>query len=286
MTTRAVVFGGGGPFGISWETGLAIGLAEAGIYLTKADFFVGTSAGGSTAVQINSGLTPEELLQRQVNPSLREREISAPRTLKEMTDDSTPLRKQAKDYKEALQLVGRYALDTVTVTEEERLAVISERLRLHNLTDWPSANIAITVVDAYSGERVVLTRESGVPLAKAIAATGALPGIWPPITIGDTRYIDGGVYSFENADLATGYDRVLIVQAFPTPFPETAIEGQIQQLEKAGSRVSLIAPSEAVMTALLKKGGNPLDSSIREEAALLGRQQGRKEAVNLAEFWD
>jgi NTE family protein len=267
MTTRALIGGGGGLFGIGWEIGLAVGLIEAGINLTRADLFIGTSAGASVVAQINAGLTPAELLQRQIGPALREKEIPASRGLNEMTEETTPLRAKAKDYREALQLIGRYALETPTVAEEARLAVISERLNLHNLNDWPAINIGITAVDTESGERVVFKRETGVTLAQAIAASSALPGIWPSTTIGSRRYIDGGVFSFENADLAAGYERVLVLQAFPSPFPETNIAWQIEQLEKKRSRVRIIAPSAVVMAALREKGGNPLDSSVRGIAA-------------------
>lgn len=286
MTTRALVGGGGGLFGISWEMGLAVGLAEAGIDLTRADLFIGTSAGASVVAQINAGLTAAELLQRQIDPAWREKEIPAPRSLKEMTEDSTPLRASAKDYREALQLIGRYAVETATVAEDARLAVITERLNLHNLKDWPAANIGITAVDTANGERVVFKRESGVSLAQAIAASSALPGVWPPTSIGNRRYMDGGVFSFENADLAAGYDRVLVLQAFPSPFPETNMAWQIEQLAKKGSQARLIAPSAAVMAALNEKGDNPLDSSIREIAAHLGREQGHAEAAHLADFWE
>ncbi|HEX2913778.1 MAG TPA: patatin-like phospholipase family protein [Chloroflexia bacterium] len=286
MTTRAVVFGGGGLFGIGWETGVAVGLAEAGIDLCKADLFVGTSAGANVAAQINAGLTPGELLQRQTDPARREKEIPYPRGLQEIMVETSRLKAGARDYKHALQLIGHYALATPTVTEEERRAVITARLNLHNLNDWPSANIAITAVEASSGERVVFNRNAGVSLADAVTASSALPGIWPPVTIGNSRYIDGGVYSMENADLAAGYDRVIILQPITSLFPETALQVQLEQLEKKGSRTRVIVPAGPVMAALSEKDANPLDSSIREVAALLGREQGQKEASSLADFWN
>ncbi len=77
MPTRAVVLRGGGVAGIAWEMGMLAGLAEAGIDIRKADLFLGTSAGAFVAAQITSGLTPEELLKRQLDPSLASKELSA-----------------------------------------------------------------------------------------------------------------------------------------------------------------------------------------------------------------
>lgn len=43
--TKALVLGGGGIAGISWETGILVGLAHAGIDVRNADLFIGTSDG-------------------------------------------------------------------------------------------------------------------------------------------------------------------------------------------------------------------------------------------------
>ena len=60
----------------------------------------------------------------------------------------------------------------------------------------------ITAVDAVTGEFTVFTADSGVDLVDAVAASCAVPGVWPPVTIGDRRFVDGGVRSPVNADLA------------------------------------------------------------------------------------
>ncbi|MFC9551429.1 patatin-like phospholipase family protein [Rhodococcus sp. NPDC056960] len=68
-------------------------------------------------------------------------------------------------------------------------------------------------VDARTGEPVVFDRHSGVDLVDAVTASCAGPG-GPPHGIGDNRYIDGGYRSDENADLAAGYGRVLVLSPF------------------------------------------------------------------------
>ncbi|SUA47100.1 Uncharacterised protein [Nocardia africana] len=72
---RALVIGGGGVAGIAWANGVIAGLADAGIDLTAADVYIGTSAGANVAAQLTSGLTPEELFRRQIDPSLQSAEI-------------------------------------------------------------------------------------------------------------------------------------------------------------------------------------------------------------------
>jgi NTE family protein len=48
-----------------------------------------------------------------------------------------------------------------------------------------------------------------VALVDAVAASAAVAGIWPAVTIGGRRYVDGGFYSIDNADVAVGFERVL-----------------------------------------------------------------------------
>jgi NTE family protein len=51
-------------------------------------------------------------------------------------------------------------------------------------------------------------------LSVAVTSSSAIPGVWPPITIKGERWIDGGVRSMLNADLATGCDVVIVVSCF------------------------------------------------------------------------
>jgi NTE family protein len=183
---------------------------------------------------------------------------------------------------EILQKVGALALATPTVTEAERRAVIVSRLPVQ---DWPQSRLAIVAVDAYSGERIVFERESGVSLVDAVASSCAVPCVWPPVSINGRRYIDGGVYSVANADLAAGFDRVLILQPDVPPFTPESLEKQIEQLRSAGALVEVIAPDDAMQAALASVGGNPLDPAVRERAAQAGRAQGRNIAAQVASLW-
>src|ERR1044072_2451817 len=77
---------------------------------------------------------------------------------------------------------------------------------------WPEGLLFITAVNAHTGEPVVFDRNSGVDLVDAVAASCA-GGF--AFCIGDNYYIDGGYRSnADNADLAAGYERVLVLSPF------------------------------------------------------------------------
>jgi NTE family protein len=136
-------------------------------------------------------------------------------------------------------------------------------------------------VDANTGEERVFGRDSGVSLVDAVAASCAVPGIWPPVTIGDSRYVDGGVRSAENADLAFGEDVVLVLQAMEMP-GVTDLAEQAEALRAQGSTVLIVKPDEDVLAAM---GTNPLDPTVRTPVAEAGRRQGAKLAEEIAAFW-
>src|SRR5437879_2861420 len=66
--TRALVLGGGGPVGVGWESGLAAGLAEAGVVLGAADLVVGTSAGSIVGAGLALGLELAETVSAAAQP--------------------------------------------------------------------------------------------------------------------------------------------------------------------------------------------------------------------------
>lgn len=282
MTKRALVLGGGGVAGIAWETGLLVGLADAGTNLRNADLYVGTSAGSAVAAQLTSGLSLDELFQRQVNPALQSKELPATIDFKQMTADFTRILKESKNITEILQKIGALALATPTVTEAERRAVIISRLPVHS---WPHGQMILVAVDAHSGERIAFERASGVDLVDAVAASCAVPCVWPPVTIGEHRYFDGGTYSAANADLAAGFNRVIVLQPDVPPLTLKTLDEQVEQLRSNGAQVEVIAPDERMKEALASVGGNPLDPSIRDLAANAGREQGRSVATHVASLW-
>jgi NTE family protein len=160
-----------------------------------------------------------------------------------------------------------------------RHAAVASRL---TETSWPSSNLKLTAIDAGTGGLTVFTKDSNVDLIDAVAASCAVPGVWPPVTIGDRRYIDGGVRSGTNADLAEGCDRVLILT--PTqesaPQPWGSLSDEIAKLSPAV--VNVIYGDEASTAAF---GTNPLSPSSRGPAAREGQRIGIAQAADIASFW-
>jgi NTE family protein len=173
---------------------------------------------------------------------------------------------------EALRRVGSYALGARTVPEADRRSVIVSRLPS---LDWPERRLLLVAVDAATGETRLFDRGSGVSLADAVGASCAVPGVWPPVTIDGRRYIDGGVRSSDNADLAAGAARIVILSplgmgaALPSPMPLASV---VAELRSAGSEVVVVSPDEGSASAI---GANPLDPATRTPAAVAGRAQGQ-----------
>ncbi|RMI34201.1 patatin-like phospholipase family protein [Nocardia stercoris] len=276
---RAVVLGGGGVAGIAWANGIVVGLADAGVDVTGADLFVGTSAGSNVAAQITSGLPLAELFERQTDPAKQSAEIVPEgNRLPELMATWTRIGEEAQgDSLLTRKLIGRQAVVADTVPAAARRAVVESRLPVH---DWPQQQrLLVTAVDVDSGELRVFDRDSGVALVDAVTASSAVPLVWPVTTIGDARYTDGGIRTTANADLAGGAARILII----APMPDQYLDDEIAALTADGSRVELIVPDEASVTAF---GVNPLDTVTRVPSAEAGRAQGNREATRIAELWN
>ncbi|MFF4242228.1 patatin-like phospholipase family protein [Actinomadura geliboluensis] len=274
---RALVLGGGGVAGIAWLTGVVAGLADEGTDVTGADLLLGTSAGSAVAAQVAGGGPIGELFARQADPALQNRELvpSGGVTVAEFAEIWMRLAEENDDPAAIRRGLGARALATDTVDEAARREVIEGRLPVH---EWPSRDLRVTAVNALTGDLRVFDRGSGVSLVDAVAASCAVPMIWPPVTIGGIRYVDGGVRSVNNLDLAAGYGRVLLI----APMDDPGLTADIAAVESAGGRVEVIVPDEAALAAF---GADPLDPSTRTPSANAGLAQGKAAAKRIASLW-
>jgi len=275
------VLGGGGLAGIAWQTGILLGIADdvppAAQALLQSDVMLGTSAGSAVVAQICSGLSLADLFARQtadesaeIDPGVAIEAI-ADLFLAALSDpDATVSQKR--------QRIGEVALKTDTVAEPLRRNVIAQRLPSHS---WPDRVLRITAIDTATGELVVFDRDSGVDLVDAVAASCAVPGAWPPVTIGDVRYMDGGVGSTINLAFADDCDAAVVLvpagESAPSPFGAGAA-GEIDGFR--GAALGVFADDES----LAAFGPNPLDPRCRRGSAEAGRAQGRREAAAAADF--
>ena len=275
----ALVLGGGGITGIAWEVGVIAGLAEAGVDLTTADLVVGTSAGSVVGAQLRSGTDVESLFARQLEPPTAERAARLGRgTLARYGLAMLLARRDDAAFRRRLGQLARTAADTgKTPTEEQRHAAIASRLPS---PEWSDRPLVLTAVDADSGEFTTFTRDSGVELVAAVGASCAVPGVYPPVTIDGHRYMDGGMRSPANADLATDYDRIVVIAPLPRGVgPMTSVDAQVTGLV---SRVAVVSPDDASRSAI---GKNVLDPAARAPSARAGRAQAASVADRVREVW-
>ncbi|MFC5250812.1 patatin-like phospholipase family protein [Streptomyces sp. SID8375] len=278
MAGTALVLGGGGLTGIGWEIGMLAGLAEAGIDLTDADVVIGTSAGSIVGAHLTSRQLPlEEMYERQLAvPEAR----SAARMGTAALARFAAIALRSRDTVSFGVRMGKLALAARTVTEAEQRTVIARTL---GLTDWPARRLVVTAVDAATGERTAFDDTSGVGLLDAVGASCAVPGIYPPVTIDGTRWIDGGVHSTANADLASGYGRVVVVAPMAASGgPIAGPRAQGERLVRGGARVCVITPDRAARSA---SGRNVLDPAKRADAARAGRRQAAVHAAEIRRVW-
>ncbi|MFF4322732.1 patatin-like phospholipase family protein [Streptomyces sp. NPDC001568] len=274
----ALVLGGGGLTGIGWETGILYGLAREGVDLTTADLVVGTSAGSVVGAQLTSGLlTPQQLYERQLGDATGEAVARFGAGLLARYAVAMARSRDAAQYR---RRIGAMALAADTGPEAVRREVLKARLVSH---EWPERRLVVTAVDALSGELTAFDRAGDAGLVDAVSASCAVPGVWPPVTVAGRRFIDGGVRSATNADIAAGYRRVVIIApmalgAGKIPSPAA----QAERLRAAGARVLLITPSAQARKAF---GRNVLDPARRDPAARAGLAQAAEHTGAAKAVW-
>jgi NTE family protein len=284
-TKRALVLAGGGIAGIAWETGVLRGIADksarAARLLLESDVLVGTSAGSAVAAQISSGATLEALFDRQVAEASAE--VDSGVDVDDITEIflaalAEPYDETADKTRQQLRRIGAVALATETVAEPVRRQVIAQRLPSH---DWPDRQLRLTAIDTETGELVVFDNRSGVELVDAVAASCAVPGAWPPVTIAGRRYMDGGVGSSVNLGVARDCDEAVVLVPSGVDTPSPFGPGPAAEIAAfAGAAFAVFADANS----LAAFGPNALDPRCRIPSATAGREQGRREARAVAKF--
>jgi NTE family protein len=301
----ALVLGAGGSAGQAWQIGVIAGLAEAGLDLTEtADLVIGTSSGSTTAAWVRSGIPPADLLasvlspppqppvQPAVQPAGQNRQPPPSLPMATVFERMRAIGAAATSAADLQRAMGAFGLESDAVLEPvagQRRAMVAARLPRH---EWPDRPMIVVAVNAHTGELATFDRDSGVELVDAMTAAIALPGGSPTHNINGTRYINGGVRSADNADLASGYANVLVLTPFSErtgPLPEGQFEGlrrfpgadlasQVEGLRQQGSHVEVITPDADSRAAM---GTNQMDPATRAPSARAGFAQGKQEATRV-----
>jgi NTE family protein len=292
---RALVLGGGGPVGIAWEAGVLAGLVEAGADPSGADAITGTSAGSVVGALLALGQTPAEIAEEWGRPL-----ASAPRKSGGAARVPSPdlgvligkIQEAIKRIRPGPELaaeLGAFALAASTIDEATFFDEFGPLARAARGAAWP-ARFSCTAFDAVSGEFTVWDARAGVDLARAVASSCAVPGFYPPVSLRGRRYIDGGLLSPTNAQLAEGHERVLVLsvtEAFLAPLARarqrpTALEREVSALRAGGAKVEVIQMDAEAASAL---GPHLLSPRHRHLGLEAGLRQGRVEAVRVGALW-
>ena len=272
--TRALVLGGGGVTGVAWELGVLEGLRRGGLDLSDADLVIGTSAGSVVGTRITTGPIADAY-DDQLRPA--DGEIAAhlsPTTLLKLGI----MLARPGDLSAKWRRVGKAALQAHPESPDARREVIRSRI---GEPAWPDRDLRITAVDVDAGEFVVFDRTSGVGLVDAVSASCAVPLVWPPVPIDGTTYVDGGIRSPANADLATGATRLVVLA--PQTQAASREHAIARQLERVGAQASLVVSPDG--NADKAMGNNVLDPARRGAAAEAGLAQGAGLVEAVAEVW-
>ncbi len=284
---HGLCLGGGGLFFVAWQVAYLHTLATYGIRFESADRIVGTSAGSMVASGVAGGKLGRlhgevQLLARAPNlvgalaPASKLRP-SQQRALDLflLADDAEPT---------TVQTIGHAALAAATTS------AAAMRRNIALVVGWGAVapeTLWITCVDAFTGERCVVRGGAGVTLARTVAASSAVPGLFPPQLIGERQCMDGGVSGTGlHLDLLAGTRRVLALSLTDG----TAAEGmmttgpghigrEVDALIEAGSDVILRVPTEVDLTELMSPAAVP-------RALAMGRRQASDDVGLLARFWD
>jgi len=271
--SRALVLGGGGATGIGWLGGLIYGLRDLGIDLRNATTVFGTSAGSVIGTHLRLD-TPVDIAYARLNgrEPLKLGRLGVGDAERFVRGAFSGQRNHGR------AIIGRAALKARTSTEDEFVSVVAKDLEG---LDWPAERLVITTVDAVTGELTLFTNDSGVPLDRAVAASCAVPGVFPAVKIQGRHYVDGGVRSAANVDLAIGHDAVLVLAPIPLAFRRYDRPGT--QARRLGDGRALVIAPDRRARALI--GFNPLDMSKAPIAITAGREQAERVAAKVADLW-
>lgn len=286
MTKKALVLGGGGSVGVAWEIALLAGLLEGGCDVRDADVVVGTSAGSVVGRWVAHG---HDLLARMKDRGRSESPSSAPPVIRHdpeitpevfrtwgSTEVMTP---------ERAAEVGALARKAKVATREEMLAGF-----IDDGSGWPERPFFVCATDCESGELRTFTRDDGVAINVAIAASCSVPGLFPPIEMHGRWYTDGGVRSWTSADVVLPFapDRVLIISPGSLKdapgtrgLASRQLEAESQLLRDGGIDVRSIELDEATRAV----GQNLMDPESAARSGETGYEQGKRLAADIGAWW-
>lgn len=278
--------GGGGIFFVAWQVAYLFEMAKQGVDLAGAQRVVGTSAGSLVAAIFGAG-----------HLTRFEKTISVFSKVPKLVGMLAPAGSLEASQQHALELftsAQSSGADTIRAIGHAALAAhtpsasrMDRNIGLMLLSrKWPMPSLHITCVDTHTGERCIITKDAGVPISRAVAASSAVPGLFSPQPILDRRCMDGGVSgSGTHLDLLAGSDRVVVLSLAGGSVTDVGVMTQnphsfadeLAALKESGSQLLVRSPETVDITKLMDPHAVP-------EAIAMGRRQAAADAVAVREF--
>jgi NTE family protein len=283
--TRALVLGGGGAVGVGWQTGLLMGLDEAGVDLAGAEVVVGTSAGALVGALLASGreVTDALISLASLGQSIDPESLTA--------GDEAFLRaiRQASlvtDSRQPLRAIGRAAQEAKTLAEDVYLDLFGTL----DGTAWP-AGFRCTAIDTDTGELVVWDEGSGVPLVRAVASSCAVPLLFPSVTVKGHRYMDGGLLSHLNAAAAPSTDVLVVLSCHPLGSKGAGGGGALAASVTPDAELAPLRETRRLVAvepdfSEIGTPANMMDPDLVIRALKIGMRQAIADTVAIQAAWD
>jgi NTE family protein len=263
---------------VGWELGVLRGLQDDGVDMERFDRVIGTSAGAMAGATLAAG-APLEAIQ----PNAERDDALSDLVRRADFDVLGPV---------VAAIIAGGEPDQARRAELGAIALRSPHPEAAHVDvvhrflpdgPWPD-QLVVTAVDVHDGGFISWGARDGIGLAEAAAASSAVPGMFPPITIDGRRYMDGGMRSVTSADLAEGSEVVVIVAApSRSELTDRQIADETAAIREAGGSIVEIRPDAASAEAF---GEDPMDGSRQALVFEEGRRQGRAMADRVSAALD
>jgi NTE family protein len=292
---EVVVLGAGGVLGEAWMGSLLAGVHEAGFDARGCDHFVGTSAGSIVAAALAAGVDPRTRLEQ-----LPEQPSETPEDGRSRLPLAGALRFGRNATATAIAPLASLALRSTTLGGQTVRRVALGRLptgrrslaglgrAIERLGVRWDGRLLIVAVEVESGRRVVFGSpgETQVPVATAVEASCAIPGIFRPISAAGRTYVDGGAWSLTNIDVAPVERGTRVLCLNPTgapglvaPVSRSIAAVESLALQRRGAIVTTLAPDGGAASAM---GSDFMDESRRRATHEAGFAQGLRVGAEMA----
>ena len=291
-----MVLGGGGVLGEAWMMGVLSGIEDgAGLDLRECEAFVGTSAGAIVAAHLVAGNAPRRpstvSTELEIGNAAPSRGLALAAVAAARRAGQTALAASATFAPLALGIAapGGALVRALLLRGLPRPAVTLSALRAQVERSGArfDGRLRVTAVDRGSGRRVVFG-SPGAPVAsvaEAVEASCTVPWLFAPVRIGEREYVDGGVWSPTNLDVAPAGRDTHVLCLNPTASLATrhtmltvvrnvarsAVSVEALALRRRGARVRTIAPNAECAAAM---GSNFMDEEPRTRVLSAGYRQG------------